>query len=39
MSGPTSPARADILPFQATEVTLENGLRVIVVPTGFPDLV
>ena len=30
---------ADILPFAATEVTLANGLRVIVVPTGFPNLV
>ncbi len=30
---------ADILPFRATEATLPNGLRVIVVPTGFPNLV
>ncbi len=30
---------ADILPFAATETTLPNGLRVIVVPTGFPNLV
>jgi zinc protease len=29
----------DILPFQATEKTLSNGLKVIVVPTGFPNLV
>src|ERR1700730_10730844 len=29
----------DILPFHATETTLPNGLRVIVVPTGFPNLV
>lgn len=29
----------DVLPFEATEVTLENGLRVIVVPTGYPNLV
>ncbi|HET7737287.1 MAG TPA: insulinase family protein, partial [Tepidiformaceae bacterium] len=28
-----------ILPFMATEVTLANGLRVIVVPTGYPNLV
>src|SRR5690349_1532691 len=28
-----------ILPFVATEATLANGLRVIVVPTGFPNLV
>jgi zinc protease len=30
---------ADILPFEATSRTLPNGLVVIVVPTGFPDLV
>ena len=29
----------DVLPFKATEKTLANGLRVIVVPTGFPNLV
>jgi zinc protease len=29
----------DILPFKATETTLPNGLKVIVVPTGFPNLV
>ena len=29
----------DVLPFKATERTLANGLRVIVVPTGFPNLV
>jgi zinc protease len=29
----------DILPFRATETTLQNGLKVIVVPTGFPNLV
>jgi zinc protease len=28
-----------ILPFQATEKILPNGLKVIVVPTGFPNLV
>src|SRR4051795_5153750 len=32
-------AGADILPFKATERTLPNGLKVIVVPTGFPNLV
>ena len=33
-------ARAgDILPFKATEKTLANGLTVIVVPTGFPNIV
>ena len=29
----------DLLPFEATEKTLANGLKVIVVPTGFPNLV
>ena len=28
-----------ILPFDASERTLPNGLRVIVVPTGFPNIV
>ena len=32
-------AARDILPFQAVERTLPNGLKVIVVPTGFPNLV
>jgi len=32
-------AARDVLPFQATERTLPNGLRVIVVPTGFPNIV
>ena len=32
-------AAADILPFKASEKTLENGLKVIVVPTGFPNIV
>jgi zinc protease len=34
-----SPASPDVLPFRATETTLSNGLKVIVVPTGFPNLV
>ena len=29
----------DILPFKAAEKTLANGLKVIVVPTGFPNIV
>src|SRR5436189_6407844 len=29
----------DILPFKASEKTLANGLKVIVVPTGFPNIV
>jgi len=42
-AAPAQPARrqaaADVLPFPAVEKTLPNGLKVIVVPTGFPDLV
>ena len=33
------PERRDVLPFKATERTLANGLKVIVVPTGFPNIV
>src|SRR6266498_1964174 len=32
-------AADDVLPFRAVERTLANGLRVIVIPTGFPALV
>jgi zinc protease len=32
-------AQSDILPFKAHEKTLANGLKVIVVPTGFPNIV
>ncbi len=32
-------AASDVLPFKAAERTLPNGLKVIVVPTGFPNLV
>jgi len=35
----SAPATSDILPFKATEKTLANGLKVIVVPTGFPNIV
>ena len=35
----TTKAAADILPFQAAEKALPNGLKVIVVPTGFPNIV
>ncbi len=38
-AGPRAPQAADILPFEATETTLDNGLQVIVVPTGLPNLV
>jgi zinc protease len=35
-----APAAGDaILPFKAAEKTLPNGLKVIVVPTGFPNIV
>jgi zinc protease len=37
-SAKAAPA-GDILPFQATEKILPNGLKVIVVPTGFPNIV
>ncbi len=36
---PAKSAGADVLPFKAVEKTLPNGLKVIVVPTGFPNLV
>jgi len=32
-------ADGDVLPFKATEKTLANGLKIIVVPTGLPNLV
>ena len=35
----TASAQSDILPFKAAEKTLPNGLKVIVVPTGFPNIV
>ncbi len=39
-AGPAaSKPAADLLPFKATETTLANGLKVIVVPTGFPNIV
>jgi zinc protease len=38
--GQTGAARErSLLPFAATERTLANGLKVIVVPTGFPNIV
>ncbi len=36
---PGDPAGKTLLPFQAAEKTLPNGLKVIVVPTGFPNIV
>jgi zinc protease len=38
-SAPPQREAKDLLPFPAVEKTLPNGLRVIVVPTGFPNLV
>jgi len=40
-AAPSSSAHvaADVLPFKATEVSLANGLKVIIIPTGFPNLV
>ncbi|OFW25282.1 MAG: peptidase M16 [Acidobacteria bacterium RIFCSPLOWO2_12_FULL_66_21] len=35
---PAAPS-GSVLPFKASETTLPNGLKVIVVPTGFPNLV
>ena len=35
----TAEPKGDLLPFKAVEATLPNGLHVIVVPTGFPNLV
>src|ERR1700752_4209661 len=32
-------AKGELLPFSATEKTLPNGLKVIIIPTGFPNLV
>ncbi|HVF41142.1 MAG TPA: pitrilysin family protein [Gemmatimonadaceae bacterium] len=38
-AAPTATASRDILPFKAVERTLPNGLKVIIVPTGFPNIV
>src|SRR5712691_3949936 len=35
----TTAAGDNILPFHASEKTLPNGLKVIAVPTGFPNIV
>jgi zinc protease len=35
----TADLQSQVLPFKATEKTLGNGLKVIVVPTGFPNIV
>src|SRR5215831_8124182 len=37
-SSPAPPSH-DVLPFHATQRSLPNGLKVIVVPTGFPNIV
>ncbi len=33
------PDVSDVMPFRALQTTLANGLRVIIVPTGFPHLI
>ncbi len=38
-TAPPAAASAKVLPFATVEKTLPNGLKVIVVPTGFPNLV
>lgn len=35
----TGSANGNIMPFKATEKTLPNGLKIIVVPTGYPNIV
>lgn len=35
----SKPVSRELLPFKATEKTLPNGLKVIIVPTGFPNIV
>src|SRR3954467_3483566 len=39
IAGAAEKSSDNILPFTATEKTLPNGLKVIVVPTGFPNIV
>ncbi len=40
LAAPPAPAaEGDLLPFKATETTLPNGLKVVIVPTGLPNLV
>ena len=38
-AAPAPSKAADVLPFKAVEKTLPNGLKIIIVPTGFPNLV
>ncbi|AKU20926.1 pitrilysin family protein [Massilia sp. NR 4-1] len=38
-AAPAPAAAPDLLPFKATEKVLPNGLKIIVVPTGFPNIV
>src|SRR5215210_4559949 len=39
VSAQSKKAEDNILPFKAVEKTLANGLKVIIVPTGFPNIV
>jgi len=38
-AAPATKAADNILPFKAVDKTLDNGLKVIIVPTGFPNIV
>jgi zinc protease len=38
-AAPAKKTAGDVLPFKAAEKTFPNGLKVIVVPTGFPNIV
>ena len=38
-AGKMSTHNAELLPFRVTEKSLSNGLKVIIVPTGFPNIV
>ena len=38
-SAAAAPSKSVVLPFKALEKQLPNGLKVIIVPTGFPNLV
>ena len=38
-AGSANKTGGDVLPFKALEKTLANGLKIIVVPTGLPNLV
>ena len=39
LGAPAEAAKGDVLPLKAIEKTLANGLRVLIVPTGFPNII